>query len=389
MIKDKRLLIILASTVVFTAAISIFITIFAFTGLNHIDKLLKVREVLTSSYYEGVDDSKLMEGAISGMAKSLGDKYTAYYTKEQWSALEQDLEGSYVGIGVTIKVNDEGLVTIAQFFNGSSAKAEGMEVGDKIVKVDDKDVRKFKADTVISMIRGKENSKVKLTIIRESNGKILNFNVTRAKIKVENVTSKVVSGNIGYIVIKKFDIESARYFKENLDRLLKAGIKGLVIDVRDNPGGYYEQVVSIADRLLPKDVIVYTEDKNKIKDIKYSDKTELGMPMAVLINGNSASASEILAGAIKDNHIGKLIGTKSYGKGLVQTSITFGDGSGLKYTIQRYFTPSGVCIQGKGIQPDDEVTLDKKYTELPVSEIPIQDDSQFKKAIDSVTAAIK
>jgi carboxyl-terminal processing protease len=352
-------------------------------------KFVKAREVLTSRYYKNVDENKLMEGAISGMANSLGDKYTAYYTKDQWSAIELDLGGSYVGIGITVKVGEDGLVAVASFFDDSSAKSEGMEVGDKIVKVDDLDVRKIKSDTVISMIRGKENTKVKLTIIRESDGSTRNFNVVREKIKVDNVTSRVVSEDIGYINIKKFDVEVARYFNESLDKLLKAGIKGLVIDVRDDPGGYYEQVVAIADRLLPKGIIVYTEDKNKVKDTKYSDKTELGLPLVVLINGNSASASEILAGAIKDNKKGKLIGTKSYGKGLVQTSITFKDGSGLKYTIQRYFTPSGVCIQGTGIQPDEEIKLDEKYAGVPISQIPIEDDLQLKKAIEDVKVEIR
>jgi carboxyl-terminal processing protease len=387
--KNKQFLIVLISSITFTAVISVFITVYAITGVNHMGKFVKAREVLTSRYYENVDENKLMEGAISGMANSLGDRYTAYYTKDQWSAIELDLGGSYVGIGITIKVGEDGLVTVASFFDDSSAKSEGMEVGDKIVKVDDLDVRKIKSDTVISMIKGKENTRVKLTIIRESDGSMLNFYVVREKIKVDNVTSKLVSKDIGYINIKKFDVEVARYFNESLDKLLKAGIKGLVIDVRDDPGGYYEQVVAIADRLLPKGTIVYTEDKNKVKDTKYSDKTELGLPLVVLINGNSASASEILAGAIKDNKKGKLIGTKSYGKGLVQTSITFKDGSGLKYTIQRYFTPSGVCIQGTGIQPDEEVKLDEKYVDVPISQIPIEDDLQLKKAIEDVKVGIR
>jgi carboxyl-terminal processing protease len=389
LLKNRQFLIVLISSIIFTAFISIFITVYAFTGVNHMGKFVKAREVLTSRYYKNVDENKLMEGAISGMANSLGDKYTAYYTKDQWSAIELDLGGSYVGIGITVKVGEDGLVAVASFFDDSSAKSEGMEVGDKIVKVDDLDVRKIKSDTVISMIRGKENTKVKLTIIRESDGSTRNFNVVREKIKVDNVTSRVVSEDIGYINIKKFDVEVARYFNESLDKLLKAGIKGLVIDVRDDPGGYYEQVVAIADRLLPKGIIVYTEDKNKVKDTKYSDKTELGLPLVVLINGNSASASEILAGAIKDNKKGKLIGTKSYGKGLVQTSITFKDGSGLKYTIQRYFTPSGVCIQGTGIQPDEEIKLDEKYAGVPISQIPIEDDLQLKKAIEDVKVEIR
>jgi carboxyl-terminal processing protease len=389
LLKNKKYLFILVSSICLTAFISILITLFAFTGLNHLDKFIQVKNLLTSRYYKSVDENKLVESAISGMTNSLGDKYTAYYTKKQWDELERDLEGSYVGIGVGIKVDKDGLVTVTEFFNGSSAQSEGMKVGDKIVKVDDKDVRKVNSEIVIDMIKGKEGSKVKLTIIRKSDGKTLNFYVKRTKIKFDNVTSKIVSGNIGYINIRMFDMEVASYFNESLDKLLKAGIKGLIIDVRDDPGGYYEQVIAICDRLLPQCTIVYTEDKNKVKDIKRSDKTELKLPLAVLINGNSASASEILAGAIKDNNKGQLVGTKSYGKGLVQTSVTFKDGSALKYTIQRYFTPSGICIQDKGIEPNVEVKLDDRYAGIPISNIPLKDDLQLKKAEAIVKEAIK
>ena len=389
MLKNKRFLLILISSIVITAFVSMSIKLFAFTNFKHLDKIIQVKDILTQRYYEGADENKLVESAVSGMASSLGDKYTAYYTKKQWSDLEQDLEGSYVGIGVRIKVDAAGLISIAEFFNGSSAKAEGMAVGDKIVKVDDKDVRKVDADSVINMIRGKEGTKVKLTIIRESDGKTLNFNVTREKIKVDNVTSKIISGNIGYISIRMFDMEVAKYFNDNLDKLLKAGIKGLIIDVRDDPGGYYEQVIAIADRLLPEATIVYTEDKNKVKDIKHSDKRSLELPLVILINGNSASASEILAGAIKDNNKGKLVGTKSYGKGLVQTSVTFKDGSALKFTIQRYFTPSGVCIQGKGIEPNIEVKLNDKFKGIPITSVPPEEDEQLKKAVEVVKGIVK
>ena len=174
-----------------------------------------------------------------------------------------------------------------------------------------------------------------------------------------------------------------------LDKLLDRGIKGLVVDVRDNLGGYYDEVVDIADRLLPEGTIVYTEDRDKKQKIELSDKTELGIPLAILVNGNSASASEVLAGAIKDHGKGVLVGTRTFGKGVVQELKFLEDGSGLKVTISRYFTPSGVCIQDIGIQPDIEVPVGEKYENTPVSQIPREEDLQLKKAIDVVEMKMK
>lgn len=387
--KRQNPIILTVFLVFFASVVSIFGTLYVYTGNNQLGKFLKAKEILTANYYMKVDQEKLIEGAISGMANSLEDKYTGYYTKEEWKALEQDLEGSYVGIGVSIKVDNEGLITIAEFFNGSGAKEVGMKIGDKVVKVDGQDVRKLKSDVVISMIKGKEKTSVKLTIVRESEGKTLNFLVERRRIKVDNIEGKILPGEIGYIAIKKFDVEISKYFNEELDKLIQQGIKGLVLDVRDNPGGYYEQVVKIADRILPKGVIVYTENRNREKDTRYSDESEVKLPLAVLINGNSASASEILAGAIKDHKKGWLVGQKSFGKGLVQTSVTFNDGSGLKFTIQRYFTPAGVSIHGKGIEPDEAVLLSEEFKDLPLSEIPEDKDLQLKRAVEYVRAKIQ
>jgi carboxyl-terminal processing protease len=239
------------------------------------------------------------------------------------------------------------------------------------------------------MIRGPENTKVKITVYRPSNGEMLEFDLTRKKIKIANIKSRMLEDNIGYIRIVKFDSEINRYFNEHLNKLISNGMKALVIDVRDNPGGYYDQVVAICDRLLPEGTIVYTEDKYKRQDVKKSDAKELGMPIAVLINGNSASASEILAGAIKDHKKGTLVGTKTFGKGLVQASSTLDDGSGLKVTIARYFTPSGVCIHGAGIMPDIEIDVPEEYKDSPISDIPPEKDIQLKAAVENLKGKIK
>ena len=353
-------------------------------------KFNKVRSILKNEYYENVDENKLLEGAIAGMADSLGDPYTAYYTKEEWKMYSESITGSYVGIGVSISLGEDNLVTIVEPFEGSPAEEVGMKKGDKIIRVDGKDVRGVKdGDAVVNMIRGPENTKVKITVYRPSNGEMLEFDLTRKKIKIANIKSRMLEDNIGYIRIVKFDSEINRYFNEHLNKLISNGMKALVIDVRDNPGGYYDQVVAICDRLLPEGTIVYTEDKYKRQDVKKSDAKELGMPIAVLINGNSASASEILAGAIKDHKKGTLVGTKTFGKGLVQASSTLDDGSGLKVTIARYFTPSGVCIHGAGIMPDIEIDVPEEYKDSPISDIPPEKDIQLKAAVENLKGKIK
>lgn len=355
-----------------------------------IDKFNQARKILENNYYEDIDENSMVEGAIAGMAQSLQDPYTVYYTKDEMAALTEDINGSYVGIGISINMDKDGLVTVVEPFEGSPAQKAGVKQGDKILRVDGKDVTGLKDENlVVKLIKGEENTHVKITFYRPSDGKSYDFDIVRKKIKVENIKSEMLPGNIGYIQIKKFDGEINKYFESSLDKLIAQGMKGLIIDLRDDPGGYYDQVVAIADRLLPKGVIVYTEDKYKRREYQYSNAKELSMPLAVLVNGNSASASEILAGAIKDFKKGTLIGTRTFGKGLVQQEFPLSDGSGIKVTIARYFTPSGVCIQGIGIQPNIEVKLPDKYNNVPVSQVPRNEDTQFQKAVEVIQSQIK
>ncbi|MDP4092842.1 MAG: S41 family peptidase [Bacillota bacterium] len=408
LLKNKKLLFGMIALVVVTATISVLVTglvLYNWNGFQprneitfdpnkvstqNIDKFNQVRKILENKYYKGIDENSMLEGAIGGMAQSLNDPYTAYYTKEQMQMLTEDINGSYVGIGISIDLDKDGLVTVIEPFEGSPAQKAGVKQGDKITKVNGKDVTGLKdSNTVVKLIKGTEGTSVKVTFYRPSEGKSFDLDIVRKKIKVENLKSEMLPGDIGYIQIKTFDAEINNYFQNSLNSLIKQGMKGLIIDLRDDPGGYYDQVVAIADRLLPKGVIVYTEDKNKKREYENSDARELGMPIAVLVNGNSASASEILSGAIKDFKKGTLIGTKTFGKGLVQQEYTLGDGSGVKVTIARYFTPSGVCIQGIGIQPNIEVKLPDKYKNIPVSQVQRSDDTQLQKAIDVIQGQIK
>lgn len=357
---------------------------------ENVKKFNQVRDILKKNYLENVDENTLLEGAIAGMAESLNDPYTVYFNKEQMKSFMEKSEGSYVGIGVSILMDNNGLLTIIEPFEDSPAKKAGILQGDKITRVDDKDVTAIRDENmVISMIKGQENTKVKITVYRPSEGKSIDFDIIRKRIKISNIRSEVLPGNIGYIKIIMFDGEIAKFFEEHLNKLLAQNIKGLVIDLRDNPGGAYDQVVKIADRLLPEGLIVYTEDRNKKGDVEKSDKNELNLPLTILVNGNSASASEILAGAVKDHHKGKLIGTKTFGKGLVQVVLPLEDGSGIKVTISKYFTPSGICIQGIGIQPDEVVEVSESYRDKPVSQIPRGDDTQLQTAVQVLKAALK
>jgi len=363
------------------------------TSLVKSENILKfntIRNLLVSDYYKNVDENVLIEGAISGMVDSLGDRYTSYFTEKQWESLQEDILGSFTGIGITITRESDGSMLIRDVYKDDAAWKKGIKIGDKIIKVDGKDIRTIvDRNAAYEAVRGSDGAKVKLTIYRPSDKKTIDFIVIKEKIKVENIQSKMLPNSIGYIRLDKFDSEIAKFFNERLDSLLSKGMKGLIIDVRDDPGGYYDQVVAIADRLLPKCVIVYTENKAKDKKIENSDKKELGLPLVLLVNGNSASASEILAGAIKDNKKGILVGTKTFGKGLVQEPTTFSDGSGVDITIARYFTPSGVCIHGIGIKPDIEVQPSAKYKNIRQSEIPEGLDLQLNKAIEVMNKQIK
>ncbi|ACL77198.1 S41 family peptidase [Ruminiclostridium cellulolyticum] len=405
--ETKRLFSVITMTAVvcFTISILVYGGLMYFNGSyslifnkNSVDretiqKFNEARSILQKAYYENVDTNKLVEGAISGMTESLNDPYTVYYNKQQmkwFTGLQNNTENEYVGVGLPIMLDKNGIVTVLEPYDNSPAKIAGIKQGDKILKIDGKDITGIKDETLVaSMIKGPENTETVLTILRESDNSTIDIPVMRKKIKaLVNIRSEMLDGNIAYIKLKMFDKNISKNFISQLNKLVKQGAKGLIIDVRDNPGGLYDEVVTLADRLLPKGTIVFTKDKNGKKSVQSSDENELNMPIAVITNGNSASASEILAGAVKDFKKGTLIGTKTFGKGLVQTTYSFKDGTGLKVTIARYYTPSGVCIQGQGIKPEIEVKLPEKYKDIDVAAIPKEDDLQLQKGIEVISKKI-
>ncbi|TYQ15245.1 UNVERIFIED_CONTAM: carboxyl-terminal processing protease [Acetivibrio alkalicellulosi] len=355
---------------------------------ENIRKYIRVRNILNNYFYKEVDANKLLEGSIVGMTNSLEDPYTVYFTKEQMELFQEKSQGSYVGIGVSVQMGDDGILTVIQPFEDSPAINAGIKMGDKITEVDGVDVTTIGDDSlIVSMIKGAENTDVEITVFRPIENRFIDFVITRERIKIVNIKSEMF-GNIGYIRLSMFDSEIAKYFGSYLNEFIGNGMEGLIIDVRDNPGGDFDQVAAIANRLLPRGLIVYTEDRAGNRIEKKSDSTQLDMPIAVLINGYSASASEILAGAIKDHNKGTLIGTRTFGKGLVQQVVNLDGGAGLKFTIAEYFTPAGISIHEKGIEPHIEIDVDEDMKNLPVSQIPFEDDVQLSKAIEVIKEQI-
>ena len=314
------------------------------------DKLLGLENIIEEDFYQEVSEDDLIDGALKGLFEGLDDPYSQYYTADEFESLKEQTSGSFVGIGVYIGVSSENnKITIISPIEGSPAEQVGIKSGDIVIKVDGESIESKTVDEVIKQIKGKENTKVNLTVERE--GKELSFDITRQTIVTKSVSNEVKNNDIGYLRITSFDEHTYDEFKENLSELESKGIKGLVIDLRDNPGGLLDVCVDIADDLIGKGTIVYTKDNSGNEEYYKSDANELDMPIAVLINGGSASASEILTAALVDNGKAIAIGETSFGKGLVQSVKGLKDGTGYKLTTAQYFTPNGDYINGKGITP--------------------------------------
>jgi len=353
---------------------------------ENVQKFEDIKSIIKKNFYKKVNEDKLLEGAIGGMVSSL-DQYSVYFTKkqmEEFNKIHSETTETYVGIGVNVNMDENNILTINSFIEGSPAKDAGMKKGDKIYYVDGEDVRKIKDENIIiSKIKGKDNTYVDITAYRPSEDKEVKFKIKRKKITYTyNLSGEVLDGGLGYIHIELFDDNISNKFNKELEKLINDGIKGLIIDLRYNPGGDFNGCVNIADRLLPEAVIVSSKGRTGPEYVKKSDEKEFDMPIVILINGQSASASEILSAALKDNKKGILIGEKTYGKGLIQDLRMFKDGSGFKYTRAEYFTPSGKSINEKGIKPDIEVKNDDKYYMMPVNMIEGNNDKQLNKAIE-------
>lgn len=347
------------------------------------NKISVLESIIDTYYLNEVDDEALADGIYKGLLESLDDPYSCYYTADEYAQLMESSSGVYCGIGATVSQNvNTGIITIVKPFVDGPAYNAGVLPNDIVYKVNGDDVTSCDLSEVVSRMKGEEGTKVTLTVIRDS--KEIEFEITRGTIEVPTVEYKMLDNNVGYISVSEFDKVTSTQYRSAIKDLESQGMESLVVDLRNNPGGRLETVVDMLDRMLPKGLIVYQEDKNGNRDEETStNKEQFTKPLAVLINGNSASASEIFAGAIQDYGTGTIIGTTSFGKGIVQSIIPLNDGTAVKVTVSKYYTPNGRNIHGTGIEPDIEVELDSEVANQVV--IDYEDDAQLQKAVEVLT----
>lgn len=343
-------------------------------------KLQKYREIIDKYYLGEIDDTKLEEGAIKGYIEGLGDPYTEYISKEDMDTYLDDTMGNFVGIGIYMVKNTEyDRIQVLSTIKDSPAEKVGIQAGDLIISVDGIEYKADDMTTASNNIKGEEGTKVTVEILRGTEK--IKYEIARGKVKVNPVEGKVINNNIGYIKFTSFDETTAEDFKAKFEELNKKGIQSLIIDLRNNGGGIVDQALEIADYIADKDsVLLYEVDKNNKETVKKA-KTDpiINTPIVILTNENTASASEILAGALKDLGKAKIVGTKTYGKGVIQQILNLSDGSGLKITIEEYQTPNRNKINKVGIEPDETVELpDSVKSVLNVEE---NEDTQLQKAI--------
>lgn len=325
-----------------------------------VTKINKIEELIDDKYLFDYEKEDIETAIIKAYVSGLGDPYSEYYTEEEFEQIGQSAAGSYCGVGVYVTYDEDGRgIKILQVIEGGPAEDAGLEEGDIITAIDGNAIELDNFELATSPLAGEEGTKVTVTILR--NGKEKDYELTRSVIKQNYVKSAMLDNNIGYVYLAQFTASAVEQFENAVEELKKNGAKSIIFDLRDNPGGVLNGAVSILDYLLPEGLIAYVEDKyGNRNDYKSTDGTdELDIPCVVLVNENSASASELFTGALKDRGYATVVGKKTFGKGIVQSLFALGDGSGLKITVERYFTPNGVCIHGTGIEPDIEVEYDK------------------------------
>lgn len=352
-------------------------------------KINLLQKYIDAYFLDDVDKSKIADGIYKGLIYSLNDPYSTYYTAEEYQSLMDSTSGSYCGIGATVSQNiNTGIITIVKPFVNSPSYKAGLLPGDILYKVSGEEVTGEDLTTVVSKMKGEEGTTVDIEVVREGEKEPLSFIVTRENIIVQTVEYEKLKNDIGYIAVSAFDEVTAEQFCDAVDDLEKQGIKGLVIDLRDNGGGVLDVAVAMLDRLLPEGIVTYTKDKNgEGKEYTSTDDESFDKPLTVLINGSSASASELFAGAIQDYGIGTLVGKTSYGKGIVQSVIPLSDGSAIKLTSSKYYTPNGRNIHGTGIEPDVEIDLEEELTKKVV--ITKEEDNQLQRAIEEIEKKLK
>lgn len=350
---------------------------------NDLSKFVDTYYAIKDNYYGELDNEKLVDSAIKGMISAVGDEYTSYSDTNDADNFKQTVSGIYEGIGCTVGVNLDNKIVVVDMFKDSPAEKAGLKVGDIIIKIDGEDFVGKSSTDMSNYVKSSKNSKVVLTIIRDE--ETMELDVERKKIEIPYVSGEVITKDdmkIGYIDISLFSSTIYDQFKRELEELEKENISGLIIDVRGNSGGYLSGVTDILNLFLKKGEVIYQLESGNKKQIKKdTTKEKRNYPVAVLVNGGSASASEILASVIKESYSGYVVGTKTYGKGTVQQTTTLPDGSMVKYTVQKWLTPNGNWVNEVGVEPTDTVELDISYAENPIME----NDNQLQKALELVT----
>ena len=351
---------------------------------SFVQKAKYIEETVKESYTGDIDDDQMEEYMYKGMMASLGDPYSAYYTSEEYEELTTETTGSYEGIGVVMQQDvNTGEVKVVRCYEGAPGEKAGLLPEDVLVEVNGESVSGMELSEVVDKVKSSQDQMAHLTIAREGESEYLEIDVHLEEVNIPVVQSEMLEDNIGYIALYEFTEQTEPQYMEAFEALKDQGMERLIIDVRNNPGGLLTSVCDILEDILPEGLIVYTEDKNGEREEYTCDgENELDIPLAVLVNGNSASASEIFAGAIQDYSKGTIVGTTTFGKGIVQSLIPFNDGSAIKTTTAKYYTPSGKCIHGTGIQPDVEVELSEGLEQE--TSISHEEDNQLQKAIEVV-----
>ncbi len=361
-----------------TGLVAVFFVILLVGGLllaqnyKHLGNLLKVISLIHSDYLFEADTTVLVDGAIQGLVESLDDPYSTYLDADTFSQMQEMIRGSFGGLGILVGLKDDSL-TVFRTYDNTPAQEQGIVVGDVITKVGDQDVQGVDLNTVVDMMRGPVGSKISLTIQRQGEAAPMVVSLTRKEISIPTVEGKMVDNQVAYIVISQFTEKTPAELKHVLKDLQQHVVKGILLDLRDNPGGELQSVIKVAGNFIPNGPVVYIQPRNGPTEMLSTTGNDLGLPLVVLVNEGSASAAEILAGAIQDTKSGVLVGEKTFGKGIVQTVFALNNGAGVKLTTARYLTPSKHDINQKGIEPDETVVLEKNSS---------NGDSQFLRGLE-------
>lgn len=382
MLKNNRFLkSIISILTVICFAFTIIVGSFVVANFREILRMVEVGLFIKTQYLEQVPTQKLLEGAVRGMVDALGDPYSVFMNKKEFADMNRYIQGSIGGIGIYVGLKDNNIVVVSPI-EGTPAHRAGIRRDDVIIKINNRLTSDLNYEEAVSMMRGEPGTEVKISIMREGVPKLLEFSVIRETIDIPTVESDVLpeNKNIGYMRLRMFASNTDESVRQHLEELKAKGIKGLIIDLRDNPGGDLESAVNIAQLFIADGPVVYTVDRgNNVQGYAAEETEPFGKPLAVLINGGSASASEVLSGAIKDKQAGTLIGEKTFGKGIVQAIFPLGGGEGLKLTTSKYLTPNKIDIHNKGIEPDIKVEYNPQDRE----------DYQLKKAVELLEEKIR